>query len=461
MTDVSRDQSRTLTQAPSSPVEPAPRKAAAASWIGSALEYYDFFLYGTAAALVFGDVFFPDADPKTGTIAAFATFGVAYVARPVGAFFLGHVGDRFGRKRVLIFTILLMGLSTFLVGLLPTYEQIGTAAPILLVALRLLQGLSASGEQAGANSMTLEHAPDNRRAFFGSFTLAGTQMGLILATLVFLPISALPDDQLKSWGWRVPFLLSVVVMGVGLWIRRSLPETPAFTQEEASDRVARLPVVELLRDYWPGVLRVIFAALVSVVSTIFSVFILSYAVDDAGMSKPAVLTVVILANVVALAAIPLWATLADRYGRKPFFIGGALGCAVLIWPYFWAIAQQNLPLVFVLGLMLSGVVYSAANALQPALYGEMFSTRVRLSGMAIGTQIGYALGGFAPTIAAAIQGEGPNGWVPVAVLTSVTATIAALSAATARETYHIPLARLGSARRSAQWPRGAGLRANP
>src|SRR5204862_442870 len=182
-----------------------PRKAAFASWIGSAVEYYDFFIYGTAAALVFGKIFFPSIDPKLATVAAFATFGVGYITRPIGAFFMGHVGDKFGRKKVLTFTLLLMGISTFLIGLLPTYNQVGMAAPIMLVILRLLQGLSAAGEQAGANSMTLEHAPDNRRAFFTSFTLSGTQMGFILATIVFLPISALPEAELLSWGWRVPF----------------------------------------------------------------------------------------------------------------------------------------------------------------------------------------------------------------------------------------------------------------
>lgn len=416
----------------------APRKAALASWIGSALEYYDFFLYGTAAALIFGTVFFPDND-----LAAFATFGVAYVARPVGAFILGHVGDRFGRKKVLIFTLLLMGLSTFLVGALPTYDQVGILAPIGLVALRLLQGLSAAGEQAGANSMTLEHAPNHRRAFYSSFTLSGTQMGLILATLVFLPISALPEDQLMSWGWRIPFFLSAIVVAVGFWIRRTLPETPAFEEEERARQTPRLPVAVLFREHGLDVARVIFAAFVSVVSTIFSVFTLSYAVKDVGIAKSTMLTVVILANIIALGAIPAWATLADRIGRKPVFIGGALGSAALIWPYVWAISRENVPLIFLFGLLLSGIVYSAANGVWPALYGEMFDTRVRLSGMAIGTQIGFALGGFAPTISAAIVGDGINGWVPIALLTAAAASVAAISALTARETYKIPLAELG------------------
>jgi MFS family permease len=421
----------------------SPKKAALASWIGSAVEYYDFFIYGTAAALVFGKIFFPSFDPKVGTIAAFATFGVGYVTRPLGAIVLGHIGDKFGRKKVLTFTLLLMGISTFLVGALPTYGQVGILAPIMLVILRLLQGVSAAGEQAGANSMTLEHAPAHRRAFFTSFTLSGTQAGLILATLVFLPISALPEDQLLSWGWRIPFFLSAVVVVVGFWVRRTLPETPAFKEEEKAHKQAKMPIVELFRTNAADVARVIFAALVSVVSTIFSVFTLSYAVNTVHIPKASMLTLLVLANVVALAAIPAWAALSDRIGRRPVFILGALGSAALIWPYMWSISSGNIALIYTFGLLLSGVVYSAANGVWPALYGEMFDTRVRLSGMAIGTQIGFALGGFAPTISAAVIGDGPNGWVPVAVFTTIAAAVSAISAMTARETYKVPMHELG------------------
>jgi len=329
-----------------------PQKAAFASWIGSAVEYYDFFIYGTAAALVFGKVFFPTVVPKLAAIAAFATFGVAYITRPIGAFVLGHIGDKFGRKKVLTFTLLLMGLSTFLVGVLPTYEQVGIAAPVMLVILRLLQGISASGEQAGANSMTLEHAPDKRRAFYTSFTLSGTQAGLILATMVFIPISALPEDQLLSWGWRIPFFLSAVVVAVGYWVRRTLPETPAFEQEEKRHLTRKLPVVELFSQHAADVGRVIFASLVSVVSTIFSVFTLSYAVNTMHISRATMLTVLVLANVVAL-------------------------------------------------------------------------------------------GGFTPSISAALLGQGPNGWMPVALFTTVAALVAALSAWSARETYNLPMEQLG------------------
>ncbi|MEK1852733.1 MAG: MFS transporter [Phyllobacterium sp.] len=421
----------------------APGKAALASWIGSAVEYYDFFIYGTAAALIFPKIFFSAADPQAAAIASFATFGVAYIARPFGAVILGHIGDKFGRKKVLTFTLLLMGFSTFIIGCLPTYDHVGILAPILLVIARLLQGISAAGEQAGANSMTLEHAPPNRRAFFTSFTLSGTQAGLILATLVFIPIAKLPEADLLSWAWRIPFFLSLAVVIVGFWVRRSLPETPVFIEEAKKHETAKLPLITLFGNNWADVLRIIFAALISVVSTIFSVFTLSYAVNTMQIDRSTMLTVLVLANLVALGAIPLWASLADRIGRKPVFIFGALGCAVLIWPYIWAISQGNLPLVFVLGILLSGIVYSASNGVWPALYGEMFDTRVRLSGMAIGTQIGFALGGFAPTISAALLGTGPNGWVPVAAFTSVTAIVAAISAMTALETYRTPMQDLG------------------
>jgi MFS family permease len=432
------------TPATGAPVEErVPRKAALASFVGSMLEYYDFFIYGAAAGLVFPKVFFPDSDPATATLLSLATFGVAYVARPIGAVIIGHFGDRLGRKKMLVLTLLLMGVSTFLIGTLPSYAAIGVIAPILLVLLRILQGLSAAGEQAGANSLTLEHAPEGRRGFFTSFTLSGTQAGLILATLVFVPVAALPDEQLYSWGWRVPFFLSVFVVAVGYWVRRTLPETPEFEKVEQSHEVAKLPVAVLFRDHWPSVLRVILCALVSVVSTIVATWSLSYATDSVGLDKATYLWVVVAANVVALGTIPLWARLSDRIGRRPVFAFGAMGSAVLVFPFLWSVGQGDFALIFLFGILLSGVVYSAANGIWPSLYGEMFSTKVRYSGMAIGTQIGFALGGFSPAIATAIAGVGQDAWLPVAWFTAAAATVAGLCALTARETAHVPLADLG------------------
>ncbi|MCX5094435.1 MHS family MFS transporter [Streptomyces sp. NBC_00365] len=421
-----------------------PRKAAMAAWIGSALEYYDFFIYGSAAALIFPKVFFDDSDPATATLLSLATFGVAYAARPIGALFLGHFGDRVGRKKIMVFTLMLMGLSTFLIGCLPTRAQVGGIAPVLLVLCRVLQGISAAGEQASANSMTLEHAPPNRRGFFTSFTLSGTQGGQLLATLVFLPIAALPEDQLLSWGWRVPFWASVAVTAAGYVIRRTLEETPAFTQQAASEGVPKLPLVVLLREHWADVLRVVAGALIASVSTIFTVWALAYGTSDSvGLSRTQMLWVGALANVVALGAIPAWATLSDRIGRRPVFLIGAAGSAVLMFAYLWAISTGSYPLVLLFGILAFGVVYSAANGVWPSFYGEMFSTRVRLSGMAIGTQIGFAVAGFAVTFAAQIAGPGGNDWSSVALFTAALCIPPVLAALTARETHKVPTEDLG------------------
>ncbi|MGQ4417379.1 MFS transporter [Streptomyces sp. SAS_269] len=421
-----------------------PRKAALAAWIGSALEYYDFFIYGSAAALIFPKVFFDAADPATATLLSLATFGVAYAARPVGALFLGHFGDRLGRKKIMVFTLLLMGLSTFLIGCLPSRAQVGSLAPVLLVLCRILQGISAAGEQASASSMSLEHAPPGRRGFFTSFTLSGTQGGQLIATLVFIPIAQLPEDQLLSWGWRVPFWLSVAVAVVGYGIRRRLEETPAFARQAATGGVARLPLAVLLREHWADVLRVIAGALVASVSTIFTVWALAYATSDAvGMSRTSMLWVGALANVVALAAIPLWATLSDRIGRRPVYLIGTVGSAAAMVGYLWAISTGSYPLTLVLGIVAFGIVYSAANGVWPAFYGEMIATRVRLAGMAIGTQIGFAVAGFAVTFAAEIAGPGGADWSAVALFTALLCVPPTLAALSARETHKVPSDLLG------------------
>ncbi|WP_427165513.1 MFS transporter [Streptomyces sp. C1-1] len=422
-----------------------PKKAAAAAWIGSALEYYDFFIYGSAAALIFPKVFFDESDPATATLLSLATFGVAYAARPVGALFLGHFGDRLGRKKIMVFTLILMGVSTFLIGCLPTRAQVGALAPVLLVLCRVLQGVSAAGEQASANSMTLEHAPGHRRGFFTSFTLSGTQGGQLIATLVFIPVAALPEDQLLSWGWRIPFWASVGVAAVGYVIRRRLEETPAFTRQAASSEgVVKLPLVVLLREHWADVLRVIAGALIASVSTIFTVWALAYATSDSvGMSRSSMLWVGALANLVALAAIPLWATLSDRIGRRPVYLIGAAGSAVAMFGYLWAISTGDYPLTLVLGIVAFGVVYSAANGVWPSFYGEMFSTRVRLSGMAIGTQIGFAVAGFAVTFAAEIAGPDGSDWSSVALFTAALCVPPVIAALSARETAKVPTERLG------------------
>ncbi|RXT35518.1 MFS transporter [Bradyrhizobium betae] len=422
-----------------------PKRAALVSFVGSMLEYYDFFIYGTAAALIFPKVFFANVDPTTGTLLALLSFGIGYIARPVGAVILGHFGDRIGRKTVLLFTLVLMGCSTLAIGLLPDAKAIGNAAPVILTLLRLLQGLSAAGEQSGANSLTLEHSANSNRAFFTSWTLSGTQAGAILATLVFIPVSSLPEDQLLSWGWRIPFLLSALVLLVAYLVRRTMPETPVFEDIKGKDQVARFPVVALLRDYWRDVLRVIACALIATVSTLTAVFALGYATSKFGVARPTMLWAGVLGNVTALIAQPLWALLADKIGRKPVFIGGVLGCAVLLFPYFMLVTSGSTTAIFAAAMVLY-IVYSAPNAIWPSFYAEMFEARVRYSGTAIGTQLGFLAAGFTPLISASLVGEGPNGWVPVAIFVGGCCVASALAASTARETHKVDITDLGKRR---------------
>lgn len=418
-----------------------PVKAAVASFMGSAVEYYDFFIFGSAAALIFPTVFF-GTDDQAALVMSFATFGFAYIARPVGAVILGHFGDRIGRQKVLMFTLVLMGVSTFIIGCLPTFQQIGWAAPVLLVLCRLMQGLSAAGEQAGASSLTLEHAPDDRRSFFTSWTLTGTQGGQILAALIFIPVVALPDDIKYTWGWRIPFWLSAVVVIVAYIIRRTLHETPAFEEAKAEGRIARMPLIPLLRDHWRDVLRVICCAFIAAVSTVFGNLALAYGVV-VGLNSSLTLWLVVVANIVALGTQPLFGMLADRIGRKPVFIYGALSSGALMPFYMLSMGSGNDVLTFALAIATFSFGYAAANAVWPSFYGEMFSTRVRFSGMAIGTQLGFLMAGFAPSIVAALGGVADGGWVVIAAFTATICIIASVSALTARETKSVPTAELG------------------
>src|SRR5689334_22891773 len=276
------------------------KKAAASGWIGSALEYYDFFIYATAAGLLFPQLFFPSDNPTVAIVASLATFGVGYVARPVGAVVLGHWGDTHGRKTVLLLCMFLMGFSTIAVGLLPTYEQVGILAPILLLICRLVQGFAVAGEVSGASSMILEHAPFGRRGYFASFTLQGVQAGQLLAAAVFLPLAHfMPKDQFYSWGWRIPFLLSVVVIIAGYIIRREVDETPAFTEEGARNAVPQSPIVDAIKNTWPDMLRVVCMALMNVIPVVTAIFGAAYAVQPGygiGFSKDIYLWIPVLGN---------------------------------------------------------------------------------------------------------------------------------------------------------------------
>ncbi|MBS3182910.1 MFS transporter [Leucobacter manosquensis] len=420
-----------------------PVRAALASFMGSAVEYYDFFIFGTASALIFPHIFFPDGD-QAALVMSLATFGFAYIARPFGAVILGHFGDRIGRQRVLMFTLVLMGAATFVIGCLPTFAQIGWAAPILLVFCRLLQGLSAAGEQAGASSMSLEHAPDHRRSFFTSWTLTGTQGGQILAALVFLPVTMLPDDDpfKYEWAWRIPFWLSAVVVVVTFYIRRTLHETPTFEEAKAQGEIAKIPLLPLLRDHWRDVLRVVLCAFIAAVSTVFGNLAIAYGVE-VGLAQNITLWLVVVANVVALGTQPLFAMLADRVGRKPVFIYGAISSAVFMPFYMLSMSSDNIVLTFALAILTFSCGYAAANAVWPSFYGEMFSARVRFSGLAIGTQLGFLMAGFAPSIVAALGGVQEGGWVVISIFTGVICLIVVLAALTARETKDVPTDTLG------------------
>jgi len=297
------------------------KKAAASGWIGSALEYYDFFIYATAASLIFPQIFFTSENPSVAIIASLATYGVGYVARPIGAFALGHWGDTHGRKRVLIVCMFLMGLSTMLVGVLPTYQQVGVLAPVLLVILRLIQGFAVAGEISGASSMILEHAPFGRRGFYASFTLQGVQAGQILAAAVFLPLAAyMPADAFNSWGWRIPFLLSFFVIVAGYIIRREVDETPAFAEENSQGTVPKAPVIQAFKLSWKDMIRVVCMALMNVIPVVATIFGAAYAVQPAygiGFSKDVYLWIPVLGNMLAVFVIPIVGNLSDNVGRKP------------------------------------------------------------------------------------------------------------------------------------------------
>ena len=312
-----------------------PRKAALASWIGSALEYYDFAVFGTAAALVLNRIFFPEDSDAAGILKSMMVLGVAYVVRPFGAMLMGPLGDRFGRRFVLMLTLFMMGGATFAIGCLPTYDQVGLLAPTLLVLCRVFQGLSASGEQASAISMSLEHAHDHQRAFTTSWTLHGTQFGTLLATAVFIPFTAfLPDEALFSWGWRVPFWLSAAVVLTAWLIRRGLEEPPAFKEARADNP----PLMQVFRWHKAAVIRVAVCAMVNTVNMVFTVWSLSFATSIVGLERSTMLLVSVIANGVALFAIPAAALLSDRFGRKPVFITGAVGSGLMMFPYLGAVS---------------------------------------------------------------------------------------------------------------------------
>ncbi|MDY3048286.1 MAG: MFS transporter [Rothia sp. (in: high G+C Gram-positive bacteria)] len=434
-----------MTSLPPHSLQKKPRKAALASWIGSALEYYDFAVFGTAAALVLNSIFFPEDSEVAGILKSMMVLGVAYVVRPFGAMLMGPLGDRFGRRFVLMLTLFMMGAATFAIGCLPTYDQAGLLAPALLVLCRVFQGLSAAGEQASAISMSLEHAHEDRRAFTTSWTLHGTQFGSLLATAVFLPFATLPEEDLLAWGWRVPFWLSAFVLVAAWLIRRRLEEAPSFLETQAQQVIdparRKTPLSQVFSHHKKAVITVALCALVNTVNMVFTTFSISFATKGHGIDADIMLWVPIASNGLSLIAIPFWALVADRLGRRPVFAGGALLAGGLMFPYLQAITAGNIPLIFVFGVLMHGAFYSMANGIWPSFYAEMFPTQVRVTGLALGTQIGFALsGGLSPLAATALAGEDLSQWVWPAAFTLAVAALSAGMALTARETSKLSLA---------------------
>jgi len=381
------------------------KKVAGASLIGTTIEWYDFFIYGTAAALVFPALFFPGSDPVTGTLLSFATFGVGFFARPVGGAIFGHFGDRIGRKSMLIITLTMMGLATFAIGIMPTYDQIGVMAPILLTVLRFVQGLGVGGEWGGAVLMAVEHAPPGKRGLYGSWPQMGVPAGLILSNTAFLLLSGMPSESFQAWGWRIPFVFSLVLVGVGLVIRLKIMESPGFAKIKAEKTESQVPIVEVFKYHWKQV--VLAAGAFIIINSYFYIlvsYIISYATaEDIGFSQGQVIGVLLFSSAVAFFSIPAWGALSDRVGRRTLYLIGSLGMGVSAFLVFGAVDAGSLfGFAAAHTLALAGFLAMGYGPMA-AMYAELFSTRLRYSGASLGYQGGAIFGGaLGPIIAVAL-----------------------------------------------------------
>ena len=412
-------------------------RVALSGLIGATVEWYDFFLYGTAAALVFGELFFPSSDPLVGTIAAYGSFAFGYLSRPLGAIIFGHYGDRIGRKAMLILTLLIMGIATFLIGLLPTYAAIGVWAPILLFVLRFFQGIGLGGEWGGAVLITVEHSPGDKRGFYGSLIQIGAPAGLLLGTGVFVIFSYLPQEQFLSWGWRVPFLVSVILIGVGLFIRLKILETPAFSQVKESGTEARIPIVDVFRNYPKNVLLTMGARLSEGQTfNIFAVFVITYATSQLELARSMILYGVIIGAAIECLTLPVFGAFADRIGRRPVYMGGAAFCALFAFPFFWLLDTENTILIWLAVALGLAIGHSAMWGPQASFFSEAFDTRVRYSGTSFVYQFsGIASSALTPLIATTLLGwAGGSPWL-VVVFVIVYAAISFISTYLASETY--------------------------
>ena len=380
------------------------RKVVVASFIGTTIEWYDFFIYTTAAALVFPQLFFPSFEPLAGTLASFATYAVGFLARPLGGVIFGHYGDKIGRKAMLVTTLLIMGIATFVVGLLPTYETIGIWAPILLVVLRLLQGLGLGGEWGGAVLMAVEHSPDDKRGLNGSWPQMGVPAGLVLGTGAFAAISAISGEAFVTWGWRVPFLLSILLIALGLYIRLAIYESPAFSRVRESGTEARMPIVDVFRTYPKNVLLTVGSRIgIDVVFYIFAVYVLTYVSTNLGLPRNLGLIAISIAALIEIFTIPAFASLSDKVGRRPVLMAGAAFLGLWIFPFFWLLDTKSASLIILAVIVGLSIGHAAVYGTQASFYAELFGTRVRYSGASLGYQLAGIFGGaLAPIIATAL-----------------------------------------------------------
>jgi metabolite-proton symporter len=368
---------------------------------GTTIEYYDFFIYGTAAALVLGAQFFPNVSPVMGTLAAFATFSVGFVARPLGGIVMGHYGDRVGRKRMLMLSLAVMGVATVLIGLLPSYATIGFAAPVLLVILRFAQGFGVGGEIGGAVLMSFEHAPRARRAVYGAFPMMGLPLGVILSTGVYIVVQAsMPADAFAGWGWRIPFLLAVVIVVVGMLLRVKVTESPEFSAARADGQIRKMPLVEVIRTA-PKELAAGSIAMIAAptLGYLMQVYLLSYGTAVLHLPSSTMLLVIVLGALVWLVTVPVAGVLADRLGRKRLFVAGTVWSAAWAFPFFALLNTRSFPLMLI-AVIVGSVSTATINGVQGAILSEAFPTSLRYSGISITLQVGTLLGGAVSPLAA-------------------------------------------------------------